>query len=378
MSRENNDGHKASVCLAMIVKNEAKVIRRCLATVKPWITHWAIVDTGSTDGTQDIIRAELGDLSGTLIEREWVDFATNRNQSLELARQSGAEYILIIDADEELKILDESAGFGELTADSHVARFHLAGTDDAVWCRRVLIKATLPWRYEGEIHEHLECPTAGQPKPVAAEIYSHSDGARNEDRIAKYKGDAKVIRKLLKRSPDDARLWYYLAQSYSGAGMIDDAIKAYEKRVKLEGFPEEIFYSLYQIAALKDFRGDDFDTVVKAYLLAYNQRPTRAEPLWAVAVMYNDREMPALAELFARKAASLPRPMDALVVHEGVYKWRAADEFAGCLGRLGRYGEALKILKKLEPLPQLPESERPRVRENIAWLEEQVKAQEAA
>ena len=43
----------------MIVRNEAPVIRRCLASVLPIIDYWAIVDTGSTDGTQGLITEYL-------------------------------------------------------------------------------------------------------------------------------------------------------------------------------------------------------------------------------------------------------------------------------------------------------------------------------
>lgn len=42
------------ICLNMIVKNEAGVIRRCLALVKRWVDHWMIIDTSAFDGRQMI------------------------------------------------------------------------------------------------------------------------------------------------------------------------------------------------------------------------------------------------------------------------------------------------------------------------------------
>ena len=106
---------RKTICLNMIVKNENKVIKRCLASVKPVIDYWIIIDTGSTDGTQETIREFMKDIPGELYEYPWVDFAHNRNQALALSKDKG-DYLLFIDADEQL-IFDESFSLSSLDKD---------------------------------------------------------------------------------------------------------------------------------------------------------------------------------------------------------------------------------------------------------------------
>src|SRR5580658_5577257 len=133
-----------TVCLNMIVKNEKPVIGRCIDSVRPIIDYWVIVDTGSIDGTQDIIRQQLSDLPGELHERPWRDFAFNRSEALTLARPH-ADYSLIIDADDALEI---PPGFElpELDADSYMIDIR----DTSIRYQRTqLVRNTLPWRYEG-------------------------------------------------------------------------------------------------------------------------------------------------------------------------------------------------------------------------------------
>ena len=74
------------ITLVMIVRNESKVIERCLESVRPLLSGWVIVDTGSTDDTIEKIQRSLSDIPGELHHREWVDFGHNRNEALELAR----------------------------------------------------------------------------------------------------------------------------------------------------------------------------------------------------------------------------------------------------------------------------------------------------
>ena len=89
--------HGQTVCLNMIVKDEAHIINRCLTSVLPLIDSWLIVDTGSTDGTQTVIREFLSELPGELVKRPWLNFAHNRTEALEFAC-SNADYLLIMDA----------------------------------------------------------------------------------------------------------------------------------------------------------------------------------------------------------------------------------------------------------------------------------------
>src|SRR4029077_16141857 len=94
---------RKTVCVNMIVKNEKDVIIRCLESVLPLVEYWVIVDTGSTDGTQKIIKDFMKEkkVKGELFERPWKNFEHNRNEALGLAKGK-ADYVLFIDADEYL------------------------------------------------------------------------------------------------------------------------------------------------------------------------------------------------------------------------------------------------------------------------------------
>ena len=103
--KKNQESTDPSICLVMIVKNESQVIKKCLESVKDYIHYWVICDTGSTDGTQQIIKEEMEryNIPGELHESEWKDFGTNRSESLALSKGK-CDYRLIIDADDILEV----------------------------------------------------------------------------------------------------------------------------------------------------------------------------------------------------------------------------------------------------------------------------------
>lgn len=147
MTKSNETNAVPKIVLTMIVKNEAHVIERCIASVRPIIDAYLIVDTGSEDGTQDVIRRALADLPGEVVDRPWVDFAANRTEALELARPYG-DYSLMIDAD-VVCVIEPGVDPIEFRK-SLVADVYRVMLRDAIHYHRPQISSTkLPFRYRG-------------------------------------------------------------------------------------------------------------------------------------------------------------------------------------------------------------------------------------
>lgn len=195
---------------------------------------------------------------------------------------------------------------------------------------------------------------------------SHSDGDRNADPRRKYALDALLLERALLDDPQNARHVFYLAQSYRDAEKLERAIAGYERRIDMGGWREEVWYSMLQVAVLEQRLRRDVPSVVAAYLRAYQYNPARAEPLCALAVLFRSTQDFALAELFARAAASKPAPDDLLFVDDDVYQWRALDELAIATYYTGKLEESAELNRQLLLGGKLPASERPRIAANSA------------
>jgi glycosyltransferase involved in cell wall biosynthesis len=348
----------------MIVRNESAVIDRCLASVLPFIDSWVIVDTGSTDGTQDRVRTHLQSKPGELHERPWKNFGHNRTEAVELARGK-ADYLFFIDADETLEL---PSGFERpgLKADGYYLDCRFDGT---TYARCALVADRLPWRWEGTVHEFLTCPQPFALQTLAgpAIVVSH-DGARSRDPLT-YLRDAALLEEALRANPDSTRDVFYLAQSYRDAGELARSRDLYRRRAAMGGWDEEVWYSLHQAAVLNERLGAQHAEVSSGYLRAFQHRPTRAEPLVQLARYHRQRDEFAVAYLYAQHAAALTKPQDLLFVDDAAYGWRALDELSISAFYAGHQEEGRAALRQLLAQNQFPESERARILANRKFYE---------
>jgi len=354
---------RKTICLNMIVKNEALVIRRCLSTVRHLIDSWAIVDTGSTDGTQDIIREELAGLPGTLFERPWKNFGYNRTEARELARGHG-DYLLLMDADDQL---ETSPGFKMPPMDCQAYESAVL-YGGLLFYRINVIDNHLPWRFVGALHEYLACDapfSRGRIEGLRTRIIGGGARSQGEARD-KFLRDAAVLEAELEAEPNNARNVFYLAQSYRDAGEQEKALAAYDRRAAMGGFDQEAFCAQLEAARCADRVNRPSAEIIDRYLRAFEYRPTRAEPLGELAAYcrtHGDRWH--LAKLFASRACEIPLSPDALFVEHGWYEWRSLDELSIAAYWLGEYEACKGMCERLLDKPELPNDQRVRVLANL-------------
>jgi Glycosyl transferase family 2 len=350
-----------SVCLAVMAKNEAPVIARCLASAKPLVTSWVVVDTGSTDATAAIAREVMGDLAGEVVQRPWRDYGWNRTESFNLAR-TRADYTLYVDADDALEY-PPGARFPELTESAYELMIH---DGPLVYSRRHLFKNSLPWRFEGIRHEAAVCEGAGRPARLTGIIYRRiGGGARSRD-PGKYLQDAAALEDDLRRDPANARNVFYLAQSYEDGGDNVRALANYERRALMGGWPEEVYEARFAAARVRGKLGLPPEQVEKAYLEASEERPQRAEPLYYLAALAREAGDWGRARSYAASAAALPFPHDeSLFIRHEIYAWRALDEFAAACVGMKDWPAAIEACNRLLTR-DLPPAERARIEANLA------------
>lgn len=317
------------LCLNCIVKNESARIERMLDSVCQFIDYWVIVDTGSTDDTKEKIAKyfEHHKVPGSLYEAPFHDWAQARNAALAYARvewcknTSLFDYLLLVDADMELKVGDRSV-FDRLGGPSYDMMQHAGSCH---YLNRRLLAADHTGKYLGVTHEYLDVPSAAEIKESEAFFIDHADGA---NRPEKFRRDIRLLKRGLREEPNNERYMFYLANSYRDAGEYTQAIPWYKKRVAAGGWDEEVWQAQVFMAHCYYQQGNEGEFIRNA-LLAYNMRPKRAEPLHDLAHHFRMKGMNAPAALFAEVGMTIPPPAgDSLFINDRTYKGALKEEFS--------------------------------------------------
>ena len=356
------------ITLCMIVKNESHIILECLNSIYKHINYWVICDTGSTDGTQDIVKKffEEKNIPGELHQHEWKGFGHNRTLAFDTAKGK-AEYAFVIDADDYLH--------GSLPLDKitdHDAYTLRMGREEFSWWRTQIFRLDLDWEYVGVLHEYAKPRKKETPQIAKLEgnyrVVARTLGARNKDItvIEKYSRDAELLEKALIDEPNNSRYMFYLGQSYFDSQQWAKSEEAYARRAQAGGWPEEVYYSLLRVAQCKAMQEKPWPEIQQAFLDAYNYRPTIAEPLYHLAQIYRMKyNMPVLAYMFARAALDIPFPKDdILFVPNAIYDWGVADEVSSTAFFAGYPLVGYEVTRKLLQSGKVPKEHLDRIQKN--------------
>ena len=362
--------------LTMIVKNESRTLARTLASVKSFINKWVILDTGSTDGTQDLIRHELAGVPGELYEEPFIDFATSRNRALELAGQA-TEFVMWLDADDELvngsalvEFLEREVERAEETYFIRISMGSGANSPRICFDSSRVTRARAGWRFKGVVHEVLMHPERQPPSRRIPDVFIRHDATADsaERSRLRWERDVVLLGQAAEADPNDTRTAYYLAKTLLWLGRNAQAEQAFNRRISLGGWCEEVFDSKMMLASLASTSSaeNSWTKAQELYLDAHLFAPHRAEPLYDIALHYDRLGQHALTYVFARRGFDIPLPTkDTLFVDEEVYMWKLADLVATSAFWVGEF--AVGEVAAHQALKFCPESQRQRTESNLGF-----------
>lgn len=356
-----------TICLTMIVRNEAKNMVRLLNSVKPIIDYVCIVDTGSIDDTVKIIETwcKMNKIPGKVHHEPFINFGYNRTHSIVKARESfpQANYYLLSDADFVWEI-DVCGKFNKKLLHEHKYLVRQTNNNLSYFNIRML-SSEVDWECVGVTHEYW---TEKKNNRFTGEIKTHTlktiqiddinDGGHKSDKFTR---DKRLLLGDLE-NPDlepflKSRYTFYLAQTYKCLEEYENSIIHYKNRVEIGGWVEEVYYSMYQIgvnykslfdiykhcihilsksekskadeAYLEKHHCDNyetkkqemFDLAVKWYVDAWMYRPTRAESLYAAVSLLREHSQHKKAYDLSIIGKKIKMSDDTLFVELMPYQW---------------------------------------------------------
>lgn len=321
--------------LISMIKNEGKIISRCLDAVKDLVDAVCITDTGSTDNTLEVCHDYLTAWNKPfkIYTTSFKNFGFTRTESFkntldfvntELKWDLVQTYGLLLDAD--MVLVNKGFDINYLTMYDEGQIVQKFGTLE--WYNTRFIKMSLPWKCIGSTHEVWNVCIENRPQErlvIQCQIYIDdiSDGGCKAD---KYTRDIKLLHEDLENPNashiEKTRAYFYLGQTYMCMGEYENAIKFYQKRVSLGEWVEEQWYAQYSLAKCTWLLNHNIEETHELLLKAVDIRPSRAEPFAALSELYLGIGDYKIALDFVIKGKILPFPKtDILNVEKNVYDY---------------------------------------------------------
>ena len=375
----------STICLNMIVKNETKNLEKLFKSIHNVIDYYVIHDTGSTDGTPEMIENLMNNygISGEIFHEGWKNFGYNRQKALESAYNSSfnPDYVFIIDADEEFYFKDKS-WFKNLTKDMYNIK-RLFGSIE--YYQPVIInvrnKNKVGWEWKAPVHNYLSSKSAKTKENVDKElvhIKSHCHGGAKSHNVTseeKYLRDAKLLLEYLKEKPKDPRSLFYLAQSYKDAGKIEESIKWYKERLNVNGWIQEKYMSCYNIGNLLRKIGKT-EEAFYYYLLSYEYDNSRYECFYEMIKIHRINGKKRIAFSLYKQLKPFVNNSGKLFLTYSVHDWKLDYEVSIIAYYSRAYQDGIDAFKRLFNCKTIPKNTVASILKNFGYYEKFIKSSE--
>lgn len=358
--------------LTQIMKNESHVAHRMLDSIKSIVDGICVIDTGSTDGSIEIVKkwGEDNGIETYVFERPFDNFENCRNESFQRAREmflgkndGHTYYNFWLDFDETIEI-DPKFNKQKLDKDLYMFNTYI---NTMKYTRNELCRLDKPFKFYGPVHEFIICDdkniTSGICEGITVRV--KMDGGSWKENISdKYLSHAHILEKYINKSRKDPRWIFYTAQSYHDSSCVQDnkeeneerlrrSMKYYKERVsRPDGYPEEIFYAQYRIGTIMRSLEEPWSLTLNELLKAYNFDVLRGESIKTIIDYYltvGEWHNAYLFSSFGKKNYhdKNPYPQRLLFVDETLYVWKFLEAHSAASFYTGRKDEAKQTYQEM-------------------------------
>ncbi|RPF49894.1 glycosyltransferase involved in cell wall biosynthesis [Thermodesulfitimonas autotrophica] len=333
--------------MCMIVRDEAQNLPRCLQSAAGFVDEIIVIDTGSRDTTPHLA-AQYG---ARVFYLPWPDdFSQARNESLKYAT---GEWILILDADEELPA-ETAARLKELAATTGVEAwiFTVVNHIDPATGLRTrhpnlrLFRNRKEYRFEGKVHEQVKRSILrANPGAVIGysgliiNHYGYNRAARG--RRAKTERNIALLHRALTDNPTDSFIHYNLAVSLFALGDYEKAQKHYEAAVASLKEPAGFAPALYRNYAVCLYEMGAYARALEVADTGLAYFPDYPDLYFLKGQVFWDLGLLTEAEACFKKCLRFRQVPPEYPTTEGVTSYLARENLALIQVRAGRYAAAV-------------------------------------